>query len=409
MPKEDWERRVLPTRRWHGILNPWPNASPENRGDVVQTWSQDLIRSEDTPHHRWRISKGIPTGGNFEVKRRLYSEFSTLGTGVLPFTTSPSLTGGYRYEAPQYAYFSTIGNGSFPSLSPSSDLALAALGREAIALTAPTGSSFDAATFVAELRAGLPQAIGFTQTGASRTARARSAGSEYLNVEFGWKPLERDAHSFGYTVANAGRLWQQYQENARKLIRVSYRWPTEMSTTITDLGTRQARPTMMSQVYNDSSGNGHVTLTQQTRREVWFKGVFKYWLPDGDLQKYNSRANHLYGTNLDPEALWNATPWSWGADWIGDAGTLMSILSHFSTDNLVMPWAYVMETKSVKNTYEWRGTPYRSYPGEQYLRQVLETVTKKRISANPYGFLVDWDDLSQDQWAILGALGLSRS
>jgi type IV secretory pathway TrbF-like protein len=102
-------------------------------------------------------------------------------------------------------------------------------------------------------------------------------------------------------------------------------------------------------------------------------------------------------------------PWSWAADWVGDAGTLMKNVSLLNRDNLVMPYAYLMETKTVEVNYQLSGIRYKAYPGEQIFRQSFITEVKSRIQASPYGFDVDWPDLSGRQLGILGALGISKA
>lgn len=138
---------------------------------------------------------GIAVGGDFLVRKRTYEEFSTLGDKVDFSTTTDPHRKGYHWRGPQFAYYNNIGNGTFPIVNPSSDAELAAMGRFAISQVAPTKSLFDMASFVGELREGLPHAVGFASTSRGRTSAARSAGGEYLNVQFGWKPLANDAKS----------------------------------------------------------------------------------------------------------------------------------------------------------------------------------------------------------------------
>lgn len=407
--KRAWENRKYTHYQWVNNLNTYPNGNPTVDGTSTQSWSSDLVQSTSTPFWKKKIELGIAIGGDFWVTKRNYSEFSTLGDAIdFSKNTNPHQVG-YHWRGPQFAYFNNFNNATFPEANPSSDADLRAKGRFAISQVAPTKSSFDMASFIGELRQGLPQAVGYASTVRGRTNVARNAGSEYLNIQFGWKPLINDTRKFGYTVANAARLWKQYEEQAGKPIKRSFRWDPEISTTVTSPVTRQARPVMGSTAYSNSTGNGSVTITTESRRETWFEGTFRYYLPSSPLGLYESRANKLYGTRLDPNALWNMTPWTWAFDWIGDAGTLMENLSLFSADSLVMPWAHVMEYTSVKRTYEWRGNVYKTYPGTQYHRQVFHTETKRRIAASPFGFQFAWDSLSPQQWAILGALGLSRS
>lgn len=407
--KSEWENRSFTHYQWVNGLNTYPNGSPTVDGTSTQAWSNDLVESHNTPFARKKMQAGIAVGGDFLVRKRTYEEFSTLGDKVDFSTSTNPHRVGYHWRGPQFAYYNNIGNGTFPIVNPSSDAELAAMGRFAISQVAPTKSLFDMASFVGELREGLPHAVGFASTSRGRTSAARSAGGEYLNVQFGWKPLANDAKKFGYAVSHAAKAWEQYVRMAGKPIKRDFQWDVEDSTVISDPIVRQTRPVMGSQALSNATGNGTVTITTRTYRKVWFEGTFRYYLPSSPLALYESRGNKLFGTRLDPNTLWQLAPWSWAFDWIADAGTLMENLSLFSADSLVMPWAHVMEHRYVTKTYEWRGNVYKTYPGPQYLRQVFRTDTKRRISASPYGFLLDWGSFSPTQWAILGALGLSRS
>jgi hypothetical protein len=304
-----------------------------------------------------------------------------------------------------------ITNDDFPTSNPSSKATLAAFGRKAIAAVNPTNSSFDGATFLGELREGLPKAIGLSSTGRGRTLSARNAGSEYLNVEFGWRPLISDINDFMYTANNSEKIWQQYKRNCGKLVKRSYSAPDVHTTTITPQNPDTLlRPTLQTGCYT-GTGTKTANLTVETTRKMWFEGVFKYWLPESAIGQKLSKWNKLWGIRPDPSTLWELAPWSWAADWVGDTGVLMNNLSAFSTDSLVMPWAFVMETSSTKHTWEVQFTNiYRSYPGQTHIiRQSLETVTKRRIMASPYGFQLTWDTMSPRQIAIAGSVGLTKT
>jgi hypothetical protein len=117
----------------------------------------------------------------------------------------------------------------------------------------------------------------------------------------------------------------------------------------------------------------------------------------------------LYGGLPDINTLWNLTPWSWAADWVSDLGTLSANVNNFSKDGLVMPYAYMMETISVENTFVSGPWSFDSRPGEQhFFTQSFKTTRKRRIAASPYGFDVDFGGFSQRQLAILASLGITK-
>lgn len=409
VPSEWITADPVPNLRWRLAINPWPDGQPVENNPSTLAYSSDLLVSQGNPNWQNRLGGSSAVGGDFHVLKREYQNVSTLGTAPRDFSasyTNPSAPGDHA-RAIQVAYEDRVSNSTFPSITATKRSDLLAMGRRAISLMAPTRSSFDGATFLGELREGLPRAIGFSQTGRERTRVAKAAGSEYLNVEFGWKPLLSDAKGFASTVRNANRIWEQYERNSGKLLKRSFRYPDERSTTHSSTS-RQARPVLLSTNYNNFTGNGRMETTTTKTRKVWVEAAFKYYVPKSGLARFQSRANKLYGTNLDPDTLWNLSPWSWAIDWVTDAGVLMENISLFQTDGLVMPYCYLMEEIIHEKQYTWTGSVYRSYPGSQVHTQRFRTTSKRRVVASPYGFDITWDGLSSRQLAILAAVGITR-
>jgi len=124
------------------------------------------------------------------------------------------------------------------------------------------------------------------------------------------------------------------------------------------------------------------------------------------MARHALEAKKLLGISLTPETLWNLAPWSWTVDWFSNAGDVISNVSDWATDGLVMRYGYLMEHSIVKDTYLMNGTGSKSVPSCPPLQLVTETKLRKR--ANPFGFGLTWNGLSAVQLAILGALGISR-
>lgn len=330
-------KNVYPIYSWWPYLNSYPTAPP-NEGRSTQTYSQDLVESYGNASYRDKTRKSKPVGGNFHVIKRDY-RFSDTLSGRRDFGSFADPFEGKRHMvARQFAKYGSFTNKEFPTVKPSSDAILMAFGRKAIAAVNPLKSSFDGATFLGELREGLPSVIGFANTGKQRASLANKAGSEYLNVEFGWKPLLSDFRKFTRTMQNADRLLAQYRKAAGKLLNRRYELEPEVTVKIENKGRSQVSPLLQSQLYSDNKGYGNLTVTTKTERYVWFEGVFQYYIPESGLGKNLAEANKLYGIKPDPAMLWELAPWSWAVDWVSDAGTLMENLSSFALDSLVMPW-----------------------------------------------------------------------
>jgi hypothetical protein len=305
---------------------------------------------------------------------------------------------------------------SFPLSAKSSDAKLNELGATAISRCKPTNPPVDAGQALGELfREGLPHLPGH-ESWKARTEYARSAGSDYLNAQFGWRPLVSDISDFAKTIKKFDTVLSQYERDAGKVVRRQYRFPTEKTTNTRfenteNPGRALAYPSAGFEVLLGSQGS--VIVVEETTIDRWFSGAFTYYLPSGYgtrnvLSKYALYADRL-GLDPSPELVWELTPWSWAVDWFSNAGDVISNVSDFATGGLVMRYGYIMEHSIVKHTYYQpnsgfikNGKPLAAGPLS------LVTETKLRRQANPFGFGVTWEGLSTFQASILAALGISR-
>jgi hypothetical protein len=256
---------------------------------------------------------------------------------------------------------------------------------------------------------GIPSVIG-VDTWRERTLRARNAGSEYLNYQFGWLPLVSDIRSFANTVINSEEIRRQYEADSGHPIKRSITFPTELS--IVDEGSTssgiRAWPVPASKT-GYWRHTGAMQTIRTTKSEMWFEAVYTYHLPPlGTTARDVAIANKLYGIRQTPETIWNLTPWSWAVDWFTNAGDIISNIGSFQADGLVMPRAYLMcrQTDTVEYRHSGAVTHRHSIPCDVWQR--FTTTVKQRHPANPFGFGIDDTDLTDRQWSILAALGLTR-
>lgn len=415
------EARYLPSLWWK-VSGNWQDKPP------TQTWQSitDYVASELHATEGHQVSRlgepGEDHGGNFEVRHREYHQSSSLGDGEKHF--SPLHVGSNKYYAapmtPGPEHFVFEPRAKYEQIGPawpsgfdwaptaSTDNQLDAMATTAISRIIPTNPLVSAAAFLGEMREGLPK-LGI-ETWSARTSRARSAGGDYLNAEFGWKPLISDVQKFAYIVKNSDRIIAKYEADSGKLLRRQYEWPPEGSTEVTHMGTGH-RPVP----WGNSSGlfrPDHVGLlsrSRTTRVRRWLEATFTYYLPPrGSTARDIAIANKLYGVRVTPDVLWQLTPWSWAADWMTNAGDIASNVSSFMSDGLVMPYAYIMEERVHSEEWNLSQIGYKSYPGMHHLRQTFTTTVKKRRQGTPFGFGFDFDGLTTRQGAIIAALGLSR-
>lgn len=319
----------------------------------------------------------------------------------------------YEYKGPVLPFPpSAYGPSSTPTHSSHDELD--EYGATAVAQCKPTNSVADAATLLGELfHDGIPSLPG-VQTWQGRADRAKSAGSEYLNTEFGWLPLVSDVRKLSSAVQNASNVLKQYERDAGKVVRRQYRFPMEIEKGSLELGRGYPYGPVNPVWRSDTpSGGAMRRLRQETERHRWFSGAFTYHLPHGydsrdKMDKYALYADKVLGLNLDPNVLWELAPWSWAVDWFSNAGDVISNITDYVSDGLVMQYGYVMETTITKYIYSMDSLNLEG-GGKAIVSDVTWTTTvKQRRKANPFGFGVNWEDLSLRQNAILAALGLSR-
>ena len=328
-------------------------------------------------------------------------------------------------------------NGPLPAIAPgsidqslslipdmsSSDAELIVLGTTAIALCKPGQPVVDLAVGFAELfREGLPHMVGSSlwQSRAKELGPPPKRGSdEYLNWVFGWKPLLADIMGAAKALGNQDRLLSQYERDSGRIVRRRYDFPTERNMTTDSVVSPRgpgfptgAAKILYFKVGSSSVAQGTLTQTTTVEKERWFSGAFTYYLPAGyysrnKLIRAAAKAKTLYGIELTPEVVWNLIPWSWAADWVANTGDVLSNVSDFALDGLVMHYGYMMETTTV--TRKWVLSSHQCLGVPDPLITTGQKVFQRRIKASPFGFGLTWDDFSPRQLGILAALGISRS
>lgn len=305
----------------------------------------------------------------------------------------------------------------FPSL-PSFDSSF--YGTAAINRTVPVKPVSDMANALGELRTvgGIPKVMGTILNFESRTKFARSAGKEYLNSVFGWAPLVKDIESIAKAVIMSDKTVQQYLADSGKAVRRKYTFdPIYENLSIGDnivlSNTFFGLDSNHSQLYDagrSNSGRGAYTINHD--RKIWFSGAYTYYLPDGidpasQMKKYASLARKLVGARLSPEVLWELQPWSWLVDWIFNIGQILENIESFQTDGLVLRYGYLMVTDKVTKEVVAYRHGFSDSVGPVTCR--YEVIRKQRIRATPYGFGLDPATWSPERWAILAALGLTKT
>jgi hypothetical protein len=301
----------------------------------------------------------------------------------------------------------------FPPTLESSDSDLDKLGATAVDRCKPTHVPEQlGAALLDTLHDGLPAIVG-AEFWKNRTKSLLNSGaSEYLNAQFGIVPLISDVRGTASQISNSDKLLSQYEKDAGQNVRRRYDFPPFKSETTSYTGDTGIL-TAANFAYTGLAYPSKVVLQRSVERSQWFSGCFTYHLPIGydsrnALISLADKANILLATDLTPDVLWQAEPWSWAIDWFSNMGDVISNLSDYFTDGLVMRYGYMMETTIVTDTYylePWAPV----FPGVPLVAPiVLVTITKKRRPANPFGFGLSWDGLSPFQLSIAAALGITH-
>lgn len=313
-----------------------------------------------------------------------------------------------------------VGLSWWPTITERSPSQINAEGRRAIELTTPTAPEASLAEFALEMKERIPSLVG------AQTARqgfsSRSLGGEYLNWEFGLKPFVKDLEELSQSVLRANDLVNQYARDSGRVVRRSRllsdeTYLTGEATYTTALGmSRLNGVNQTSQLFVQSGNTRLHRRVDHMRVSVRFAGAFQYHLSEahgflGRMERYAQLANKLLGGQITASTVYELTPWSWLLDWGSDFGTFVSNVTAFSQDSLVLRYGYIMHT--------YQGTRIRTasglapvYPGGSVPASVssqAERTVKVRTRSTPYGFGLNLENLSPRRWAILGALGMTRS
>lgn len=368
--------------------------------------------STGNPHHLiGRTGRDI--GARFITKDQFVTvddvELSPFGGTPIKQYSLDVTTSGFRrrYTGPRLAIGIQSAIVDFPMPLVIETASLNAKGATAISNTIPTRPAANLGTFLGELREGMPSAIG-AQLWRSRIKDFRALGGEYLNLKFGWESLVRDIRSFFTAVSDGERFLTQLEQDSGKNVRRSFYFTPVRTLDQTNVSTNQGTFPSLSSTLNPA--NGTRTTYSFSEEKIWFKGAYTYYLSPKTrdrLANVARYADHVLGLDLNPEVLWELTPWSWVADYFANVGDVMTNITYFSQDNLLLRYGYVMKTRKTGFHYSWTGT----IPGYGPTSTTISggNITKQRVRATPYGFGFNTGGLNTSQWAILVALGIARA
>jgi hypothetical protein len=345
-------------------------------------------------------------------------EFKTTRTeyGWGPTRASLSASGIYG-NLTYLGYVGAVTSPSLPDITFPSESISIDDGSKLFRAAKPTKAEAGMVQFFAELKQKMPELPGGTILKGYTGVTPKTAGGEYLNLEFGWRPTISDLQKLAKSVLHVGKLTKQYRRDSghnvrrrRHLPSVSYVIEQPDTNNMPHMGTFFSIP-MADYFYVNDAALSRTSVTDVIHTEAWFSGAFTYLCAEGHsflgkMDEYEALANHLLGIRFDSSTVWELAPFSWLVDWKWDVGNFLSNVTALESDELVMRYGYVMHSTSATRTYLKTGLhPRGSAPGS--LRTDVTWSQKTRYRASPYGFGSQGGVSTPRQWAILSALGMT--
>ncbi len=380
---------------------------------------------------------------SYEVNTSLRTQREFVSSPYNPFicTGGPFYTAGAQVQsqhtdkmlfdmnsASSYTYNAFFPNDAFP-MPPIPESELDDFGKRALSIVAPGRPKVDLFRGVGELLAGIPQLPGKALLSGNGIS---SGGDEWLNALFGIIPTYQDVVDVGGVLKNLSAALLQYRRDNGKVVRRSWNVPTVRRSSIitsdqlslqggiyagnTDYGLNRTGNTgsySSSQVRRDLQCKSELFMIEE--RTQRFSGAFTYYIPTtpafaGNVGRYVTELDRVINLGPDASNMWELTPWSWLSDWFIDIGSQLDLASVAFDDNLVINYGYAMEHSKRSVVCKTELVSATPISGVTFASTYMTSERKRRIRANPYGFvdLTNTGDWNPFRWSILSALGISR-
>jgi hypothetical protein len=265
-------------------------------------------------------------------------------------------------------------------------------------------------------------------TSIDSVVNSKTLADNFLNHCFGWVPFLSDyfkfldvfsrAHELVSDITRNNGQWQkrravlQSDSTERLVTRLYYPgiepWGFQIQ------GLCDTRPV------DGIPCKGFTDIYEVVTTDIWSKGEFTFYRPEFDMNLPENQPENLssylaaiqrlmtlYGVRISPGLLYAITPWSWTVDWFTGFGNYVRRLDDFTNDGIVSRGLYIMrhmKRKVVKSSTIFLSGGQRTFTWERTLEH-----KSRKVADSPYGFDLTWNNLSLRQYAILGAIGITRS
>lgn len=239
----------------------------------------------------------------------------------------------------------------------------------------------------------------------------RNIGSYYLALKFGWEALLGDIRNLVIAQRDAQkRIAQLLRDNGRPVRRrVNLAAAESERVTYESTGYWALQPVLVQQYYVSQP---KFTESRIYRERIWASARFRYWLPGGprDIAWKRRLLAELFGARPSPATIYNMIPWTWLIDWFLNLGYVIDNLDAGVADRLAADYIYIMRHMEWRTDYQATGL-FESKNGDSVpvsTSAVRLSYMKSREAGGPFDPALNQRELTPTQWAIGGALGLSR-
>jgi hypothetical protein len=277
-----------------------------------------------------------------------------------------------------------------------------------------------------------------------RAKKFSDLGSEYLNIEFGWKPFLKELIDFFQYQRKLDAALKKLRANNGVIARRRSKKKVTAETTdvcegslsvpFGDLSDPQIGGNVLmdgfhflgpfggSVTYPGWGGQADYSYSILESVTTWQCGTFYYHIPDIGSSQWTEKAKAaLLGVKPTPSLLYQVIPWSWLIDWFANVGDIVSNASTHAVDDVLLSNCYAMELHEIFhhvtvsahwdeiNQSEGLSSDFFLPAGEVSIDYKRSHVGKYRQQSSPYGFGLKREDFTPRQLAILAALLVSKS
>jgi len=380
-------------------------------GGAEITDPYELFREQSTV-----FSNPYDTGHEFRTEKQIlqtsHREVYLVGKGA--YSTA-------RYRGPLWI---ASGNGGITSFESPPEISLQVYGTKAISATRPNRPIASPAQDLAEIvREGFPKFVGGSVLKpafhGSKDWRAgvKRSGDEFLNWNFGVLPTISMIVDAVNVVLKSYDTLAQFIRDSERVVRRQHSFDPIIDTSF--VVDSSSYPFEIPDTGNGGWGTEFSRATmgwkvnRSLRRDIRFSGAYTYFVnkkgkdPLSELDRYRQLARKLVNVEITLDVVWALTPWSWLIDWFVDFGDVLTNAVAFSQDGLVLRYGYIM-CESTLDRVSTIDKLLINGDSMGPLSTTYRTVRKERLKASPFGFGIQPAQFSAQQWAILGALGMTK-